>query len=105
MIVFDGLINGVAEKYFFKKLFYYGCLSFYIGMLFFLPVFVVLIIFIKSWILIGIYALTLLVVPLFLLIPKSPKKKKLMLPQKIVIQNNTILCVTEKISENKHILK
>ena len=103
MIVFDGLISGSAEKYFFKKLHYYSCLAFYIGMLVFLPLFIVAGILIKSWILIGFYLLTILVVPVFLSLPKSKKEKKLILPQKIVVQNDTILCITEKNTEKKYI--
>lgn len=103
MIVFDGLINGVAEKYFFRKSIFYMCLAFYIGMLVLLPVFVVLIIVMKSWVVIGIYGITLLIFPLFFITSKSSKEKKNILPKKIVIQNDVIICVTDKTIENKNI--
>lgn len=102
MIVFDGYIYGEAEKHFFKKLRHYGLVAFYIGMLIFLPFFIIFTIAINSWMFLLLYCFTLTFIPLFFLIPiNCPKDKMSLLPKKVILRDDEIICVTKTRTEIK----
>ena len=101
MIEFTGRISGAAEKAFWKN----GRKIVLVGYLFVFPlVFPILLFFgylFQSATFIYTFAVCLAIVPIFFFIPKRKKEKMALLPKRIYIKDEHIVCVADRYTESK----
>ena len=103
MIEFDGYISGKAEKYFLKKSRNLGFGVIMISMLLVLPVIIFWGIKTENSFLVKLCLIIAPIVPSTLMFPKSKKEKMMILPQKIYIDQDSIVSVTAKDSDTRSV--
>ena len=101
MIVFDGYLSGVSEKWFHKRNRDFGRNIFLIALLIFLPIVIFISINKHNWLLTCLYSLLFVIIPLLTLIPQSEKEKKAVTPKKIVVSEEQIVCYADKYEETR----
>lgn len=101
MIEFNGYISGSAEKRFYQKSRGVVQAAFMFALLLFLPVAIYFGIQYQSWLIIVGYCAMFAVVFLALRIPKSKKEKLAMLPKRIYVEGDCIVCVANQYRETK----
>ena len=99
MIEFDGYITEKAEKFFWKKSRRMVQILFLITYLILLPIFLLIAIKTEYWRLLIGYAAFCASTFLIFLIPKSKKEKKMCNPKRIFVDEEYIVCVSEKYEE------
>lgn len=101
MIEFNGYISGNAEKRFYSKSRNIVQNAFLFAILLLLPVIVFVSYRMHSWAPLGCYCVIAILIPLSLRIPKSKKEKLAMLPKRIYVEGDCIVCVANQYSESR----
>ena len=101
MIEFNGYISGNAEKRFYNKSRNIVQNAFLFAMLLLLPVIVFISYKMRSWTPLGCYCIIAALIPLSLRIPKSKKEKLAMLPKRIYVEDECIICVAKQYTESR----
>ena len=103
MIEFNGYISGPAEKAFWRK----GRKIVLIGYLFVVPAVIPVLLFFgnlfQSKSFIYAFAIYFALVPVLFFIPKRKKEKLAMLPKRIYINGEHIVCVADRYTDSKFI--
>ncbi len=103
MIEFDGYISGEAKKRFFEKERNLKQNALLLSLLLFLPSAVIYTIKTEYWLTLWLYILAVGVILLAVRIPKSDKEKEAITPKRIYVENENIICVTNKKKESRRI--
>ena len=103
MIEFDGYIFGAAEKRFWARSRNIAQAVLLMGVLAILPAVISFAEKVGVWVWIAGYCSLFLLIPLLLRIPKSEKEKRTLLPKKIYVEDEYIVCVGEAYEESKFI--
>ena len=101
MIEFDGYIFGAAEKHFFARSRNLAQNVLLFAVLALLPAVIRFAGKVGSWGWIAGYCSLFLLIPLLLRIPKSEKEKLTLIPRKIYVEDEYIVCIGEKYVESK----
>lgn len=101
MIEFDGYISGAAEKRFYSKSWEIVPFGLLCAALVVTPMVVYISYRMQSWMPMVGYCIIFALIPISLCIPKSKKEKLAMLPKRIYIEEDHIVCIAEKYSESK----
>ena len=101
MIEFDGYIFGAAEKRFWARSRNIAQAVLLMGVLAILPAVISFAEKVGGWVWIAGYCSLFLLIPLLLRIPKSEKEKRTLLPKKIYVEDEYIVCVGEAYEESK----
>lgn len=101
MIEFDGYIFGAAEKRFWARSRNLAQNVLLFAVLVLLPMVFRFAERVGSWVWIAGYCSLFLIIPLLLRIPKSEKEKRTLLPKKIYVEDEYIVCVGETYEESK----
>jgi hypothetical protein len=103
MIEFSGYISGSAEKRLYEKSrnIAQGILLF--AVLALLPPVIFFALKMKLWSLVCGYCSLFVIIPLLLRIPKSKKERMAMLPKRIYVEDEHIVCITGQYTESRMI--
>lgn len=103
MIEFDGYISGEAKKRFFEKEQNIKQNALLVSLLFFFPAAIIYTIKTEYWLTLWLYILAVGVILLAVRIPKSIKEKEAITPKKIYIEDDVIVCVSNKQTERRFV--
>lgn len=103
MIVFEGLITGVAEKQFWKEYRKNSLIVLGIGMVLLFPMFLIATLYIKSWLIPVVFISGMIFAFLVMFLPKTKKEKLKMMPKKIYIKDEYIVSVSDEYTDTKNI--
>ncbi len=101
MIVFEGLITGLAEKQFWKEYRKNALIVLGIGTIILFPVFLIATLYVKSWLIPLIFVLGMLFAIIVMFLPKTKNEKVKMLPSKIYIRDECIVSVSKDYTDTK----
>ena len=103
MIEFNGYISGNAEKRFYEKSRNLVKTIFLGAALAMLPPIVFVAVKVKLWQIVCGYCSLFIIIPLLLRIPKSQKERLAILPKRIYVEEEHIVCITGQYTESKMI--
>ena len=103
MIEFNGYLTGNAENYFHKRSRILGQKIVLYGLLLFAPGIVSFAFWLKDLSFIAVFLSMLVCVMLFTFIPKEKKEKHRLTPKKIIVEEDYVLCVSDKYTETRSI--
>jgi len=103
MIEFNGYLTGSAENRFHRKsrdiaqnIFLFAVLALFPSVIFFG-------IKLHTWKLIATYCLLFILIPLLVRIPKSKKERISITPKRIYIEENHIVCISDRYTESRFV--
>ena len=102
MIEFNGYLTGASEKFFFKKYYSYVQNALIFGSIVALPIFYMMMKFFQSPFIFCGYGAAIVYVLIAVRI-HTPKGKKALTPNRIYIMDNKMVCITDKLSENRSV--
>ena len=101
MIEFNGYISGASKKKWIQKNQILGAKLLGISSLLVLPSIIMFAANVRNWFLVALCSLSLIIIPLLAFIPQREKNKHAMLPKNIIIDDDYIVCKTDKGGETK----
>lgn len=103
MIEFKGRLSQKTEKHYLKRNSEQGQNLFLIALLLFLPAMLIWGVKLKMWPIIGSYVSMFILVPLLARIPPSKKEKEMIMPTRIVIDDDCMYCYSKKCQEARYV--
>lgn len=100
-MVFDGYLTGTAEEYFMKRSRAFAQKLFLWAALLMIPMLIRIAIWLRDWTFAAAFIGGFVFLFLLLYIPKSAKGRKAITPKKIFVEDDCIVCITEKYTESK----
>lgn len=101
VIEFDGYLTGTAEKHFFNRTKILTKNKVFAILLLVLPAIIVFSFYFNLHILFKIYVVIVMVLSSFLMIPRSKKTKKEIVPKRIYVDGESLVCISDKNAESR----
>ena len=101
MIEFDGYLSGEAEKRFLKRSKDMVHSAFLFAMFMLLPVIIYIVFKMKTWLIVYIYVTCATLFLLMLQIPKSKTERLALVPKRIYVEEDHIVCIANKYTESR----